>query len=143
MVVVAILAILIAIALPTFLGARAPAQDKQAETILRTSLIAAHVGETDTGDYTWVTPSALSLLESSVVFVDAATPANASARQVSVGTGVGPAGTYVVMVSRSAAGRCFALLEQTADTTHYLADVVPACQASAFDMSSAWSPTPW
>src|ERR1700758_2160842 len=95
MVVVAILAILLAIALPTFLGARKPAQDRQAETILRASLSAARVGATDTGDYTWVSYNTMQQLETSVAYVDGVTPAEAAAHQVSVGTGVAGGDTYV------------------------------------------------
>ena len=140
MVVVAVIGILIAIAIPTFLGARAPAQDRQAETILRTSLIAVRVGASDTGDYAWVSSGTMQPLESSVAYVDDVTPAAAASHQVSVGTGVSAGNAYVIFVSRSAAGRCFGVFEQAAAPTQYLAQVVPSCQASAFNPSSAWTP---
>ncbi len=143
MVVIAVIAILITIAIPTFLGARKPAQDRQAETILHTSLVAARVGAADTGDYSWVTPGALQVLETSVAYLDPATPADAGSHEVSVGTGVVSGSTYVIMVSRSAAGRCFGVFEQGAAATQYLAEVVPSCSAAAFDPSSSWSATAW
>ena len=52
MVVVLILGILIAIALPTYAGARQRAEDKAAESNLRTSLAAAQVWWSDQGLYT-------------------------------------------------------------------------------------------
>jgi prepilin-type N-terminal cleavage/methylation domain-containing protein len=52
MVVVLILGILIAIALPTYAGARQRAEDKAAESNLRTALAAAQVWWSDAGLYT-------------------------------------------------------------------------------------------
>ena len=51
MVVVLIIGILIAIALPTFLGARERAQDRAAQSSLRNALAAAKTAYTDDGDY--------------------------------------------------------------------------------------------
>ncbi|HEY1738048.1 MAG TPA: prepilin-type N-terminal cleavage/methylation domain-containing protein [Acidimicrobiia bacterium] len=143
MVVFSVLAILVLIAVPMFLGARKPAQDKQAEAILHTSLADVKIGATDTGDYSWVSWSAMQALESSVNYVDAATPAAANSRQVSVGTGLMNGNIYVIMVSKSAAGRCFALFEQLAGATGYRADVVPSCEADAYQPLSGWSPGGW
>ncbi len=143
MMVVAIMAVLLLIAVPTFLGARTPAQDKHAETLLHTSLLAARVGAADSGDYTWVTPSAMAQYETSVSYLGGSSPAQAGANQVSIGTGLIGGDAYVIMTSRSSGGRCFALLERSEATTGYLAAVVPACQADAFDPASAWAPQGW
>ncbi len=51
MVVVLIIGILIAIALPTFLGARERAQNRAAQSSLRNALVAAKTAYTDDGDY--------------------------------------------------------------------------------------------
>jgi len=51
MVVVLIIAILIAIAIPTFLGARTRAQDRAAQASLRNALVAAKSIYTDKQDY--------------------------------------------------------------------------------------------
>src|SRR5262245_46834994 len=51
MVVVLIIGILIAIALPTFLGARERAQNRAAQSSLRNALVAAKTAYTDTSDY--------------------------------------------------------------------------------------------
>src|SRR5436189_5498212 len=52
MVVVLIIGILIAIALPTFLGARQRAQNRAAQAGLRNALVAAKTVFTDNNDYT-------------------------------------------------------------------------------------------
>jgi len=54
MVVVLIIGILIAIALPTFLGARERAQNRAAQSSLRNALAAAKTGYTDTSDFSGV-----------------------------------------------------------------------------------------
>ena len=51
MVVVLIIGILVAIALPTFLGARTRAQNRAAPSSLRNALVAAKTMYTDTSDY--------------------------------------------------------------------------------------------
>ena len=56
MVVVLIIGILIAIALPTFLGARERAQNRAAQSSLRNALVAAKTAYTDTSDYSAATP---------------------------------------------------------------------------------------
>ena len=55
MVVVLIIGILIAIALPTFLGARERAQNRAAQSSLRNALVAAKTAYTDTSDYSTAT----------------------------------------------------------------------------------------
>ncbi len=58
MVVVLIIGILVAIALPTFLGARQRAQNRAAQSSLRNALVAAKTAYTDTSDYTGADTSA-------------------------------------------------------------------------------------
>ena len=55
MVVVLIIGILIAIALPTFLGARTRAQNRAAQSDLRNALVAAKTMYTDNSSYTLAT----------------------------------------------------------------------------------------
>ena len=70
MVVVLIIGILVAIALPTFLGARTRAQDKAAESLLRNGIAAAKTYFTDSDSYMGFDapgpPSAASLIEASI-----------------------------------------------------------------------------
>jgi type IV pilus assembly protein PilA len=70
MVVVLIIGILIAIALPTFLGARERAQDRAAQSSLRNALAAAKTIFTDTDDYSRVNTTTLGDAETSLEFVD-------------------------------------------------------------------------
>lgn len=83
MVVVLIIGILIAIAIPTFLGARARAQDRAAQSSLRNTVTSAKVLYTDDEDYTQATVGPLGLAEPSLSFVVAGT-ASADPNTVSV-----------------------------------------------------------
>ena len=69
MVVVLIIGILIAIALPTFLGARSRAQNRAAQSSLRNALVSAKTIFTDANDYTQATVTALAAAEPSLTFV--------------------------------------------------------------------------
>ena len=72
MVVVLIIGILIAIALPTFLGARKRAQDRSAQSNLRNALTAAKTAFTDNDNYSTATVTVLTTGEPELTFV--ATP---------------------------------------------------------------------
>src|SRR5438067_13930624 len=67
MVVVLIIAILIAIAIPTFLGARQRAQDKQAQSNIRNALTTEKTYYVDNQAYT-ATVASLSAIENSLDF---------------------------------------------------------------------------
>ena len=69
MVVVLIIGILVAIALPTFLGARQRAQNRAAQSSLRNALVAAKTAYTDTSDYTGADTSAELLADRAVTDV--------------------------------------------------------------------------
>jgi type IV pilus assembly protein PilA len=69
MVVVLIIGILIAIALPTFLGARARAQDRAAQSDLRNGLAAAKTFFTDDDTYSGFTVTAADGIEPSLNWV--------------------------------------------------------------------------
>jgi type IV pilus assembly protein PilA len=72
MVVVLIIGILIAIALPTFLGARQRAENRAAEASLRNALVAAKTAYTDNDNYAGATTTGLSAIEPSLTYVGAA-----------------------------------------------------------------------
>jgi len=86
MVVVLIIGILIAIALPTFLGARTRAQNRAAESNLRGALVAAKTAFTDAGSYVGATSASTGLpsIEGSLTY-NAAGIASTSTNVVSVG----------------------------------------------------------
>src|SRR3954469_8628061 len=81
MVVVLIIAILLAIAIPSFLGARGKAQDRAAQSNVRNALTAEKTFFTDQQVYT-ATSTALTAIEPSLAYV-AGTPAG-GAKEVQV-----------------------------------------------------------
>ena len=72
MVVVLIIGILVAIALPTFLGARERAQNRAAQSSLRNALVAAKTAYTDVSDYSTATAALLPAIEPSLTYTTAA-----------------------------------------------------------------------
>jgi type IV pilus assembly protein PilA len=74
MVVVLIIGILVAIALPTFLGARARAQDKATESNLRNGLAAAVTFYVDGATYSGFNVATATLAEPSLKWVSPAAP---------------------------------------------------------------------
>jgi type IV pilus assembly protein PilA len=126
MVVVLIIGILIAIALPTFLGARSRAQDKQSQSSLRNSLAAAKTAYTDGDTYVGVDETLLPSLEPSLGFVAAgvasAGPNSISVDDVSATTWVGAA------LSKS--GTCFAIKDVITTGVTYAKGFAGACSAS-------------
>ena len=71
MVVVLIIGILIAIALPTFLGARERAQNRAAQSSLRNTLVAAKTQYTDDSDFSAVSQTSLDAIEPALTYVTA------------------------------------------------------------------------
>ena len=108
MVVVLIIGILVAIALPTFLGARERAQNRAAQSSLRNALVAAKTAYTDDSAYTAANDAGLTLIEPSLDFVD--DPAESTGpTQVSVSISQAASGVDQVWsaASLSEAGGCF------------------------------------
>ena len=126
MVVVLIIAILIAIAIPTFLGARQRVQDRAAQSSLRNALASAKTLYTDNQDYTSATVAAMGEAEPSLTFVDGTT-ASTKSKEVSIAT---PASNLVVMVSESASGKCFAMRDNTQGPGTQFATITGTCDAS-------------
>lgn len=114
MVVVLIIAILIAIAIPTFLGARTKANDRAVQSNLRNAHSNAKTVFTDSEDYGDNTSlvAALRLAEPALTFD---TAASAAPKEVSVDVPVvvAPAvATTVYMAGLSKSGDCFAVRSQ-------------------------------
>jgi type IV pilus assembly protein PilA len=113
MVVVLIIGILIAIALPTFLGARQRAQNRAAQSGLRNALASAKTLYTDNDNYSTVTVTNMTAAEPSLTFAAAGTastgPSNISiAENAAVDNGV-PANQEFSAASLSDSGTCFYL----------------------------------
>ena len=112
MVVVLIIGILIAIALPTFLGARTRAQNKAAQSDLRNALVAAKTMYTDTSSYASATNTGLATVEGSLTYTNAAS--TTAAPLVSVMTA--PTATVWAAARMSAGGDCFGIRDNVAST---------------------------
>ena len=118
MVVVLIIGILVAIALPTFLGARNRANDKAAQSGVRNALAAAKTCFTDSDDYTPCDDAKLGTIETALTFqpggTDSTGPSDVS---VAVDTTVTPATIGLAAWSKS--DTCFSVLDYPASGTLY------------------------
>jgi type IV pilus assembly protein PilA len=114
MVVVLIIAILIAIAIPTFLGARRRAQDRQAQSNLRNALTAEKTYYSDKQAYTSTSSDLLSI-ESSLSYVTTGT-ALAKSREVKVELASGN-DQIVCLTTESASGTTFVLGDIASSST--------------------------
>jgi len=109
MVVVLIIGILIAIALPTFLGARKRAQDRSAQSNLRNALTAAKAAFTDNDDFTTATVAVLTTAEPTLTFQAAVSTAPKEISIVSGGYTTNAATTFDSWAGAvmSDSGTCF------------------------------------
>jgi type IV pilus assembly protein PilA len=151
MVVVLIIGILIAIALPTFLGARNRANDKAAQSGLRNALAAAKTCFTDHDTYDDTAGSGdvcssaaeggvLDSIETSLGFVESDT-SSADPNTVSVFVEDGD-NWWASAYSKS--GTCFAIHDDATSGTEYGSaasdgtDCAADTDASGFTMSASW-----
>jgi type IV pilus assembly protein PilA len=117
MVVVLIITILIAIAIPTFLGARSRAQDRAAQSNLRNALTAEKTYYVDNQAYT-ADPTVLAGIEPPLTWV--ADAAVAATGRVYVAKSTSTGGTTddtVILGAKSASGTCFYLRDQATKGT--------------------------
>ena len=136
MVVVLVIAILLAIAVPTFLGARERSQDRAAQSSLRNALTAAKVAFVDSGDYRGATAAGLLAIEPSLDF-KSTTVASADDDEVSIGTNAGNTIFYAAAISES--GTCFHMRDDSQGTagTEYNSST-GACTATATIALGTW-----
>jgi type IV pilus assembly protein PilA len=126
MVVVLIIGILIAIALPTFLGARTRAQNRAAQSDLRNALVAAKTMYTDNSSYALADSAATGLVtvEPSLCYVATGTASVASGATCVTGTGaaslsVSAAATTWAAARMSASGTCYWIKDTSTGGTTY------------------------
>jgi type IV pilus assembly protein PilA len=132
MVVVLIIAILLAIAVPTFLGARERAQNTGARADLRNAMVAAQVHYSETEDYRLLTPAILKSIEVSLDYDDNIDNADYD----TVGfTDAGP--RQLVMVRQSRSGDYFCMAVGTGATQTGRADTVAAID-SVVECTGGW-----
>jgi type IV pilus assembly protein PilA len=113
MVVLLIIGILMAIAIPTYLGERNHAEDKAAQTTLRNALGTIDALYTQNGDFETVLPLAVP-----VSVVQAAEPAIQWSQSSSGPNQVGVQATghnSAVMVAKSLSGKCFWIMDVETD----------------------------
>jgi type IV pilus assembly protein PilA len=133
--VVAIIGILLAIAVPTFIGARSRSNDRAAQTLVRNLLVSAKTA--DINGIPSVTGIQADEPTLHVVAADAEGQAKASEVSVLVGEVAGE--QFMILASRSASGSCFAVLEPEHASTRYQTRAAGACTADSFDPAVGWS----
>jgi type IV pilus assembly protein PilA len=111
MVVVMIIAVLIAIAIPSFLGFRKSAQDRSAQSELRNVLLSEKAYWLDNGDYTQ-TAADITAFEPNASI--AAAPANGVYIDLN-----GASSDIVCMVRTAESGNTFAIWESSSAGTYY------------------------
>jgi type IV pilus assembly protein PilA len=144
MVVVLIIGILLAIAIPTFLGARDRANNRSAQSNLRNALTAEKVLYTDNQVYTDSAavgpPTGISLLQGVEPSLTWATAVSATSARTVVAKTFGATPTTVVLYDKSATGTCFYIGDVSAPATnpgtYYMKDTGCAA-ASVTDPSLA------
>jgi type IV pilus assembly protein PilA len=114
-VVVLIIGILIAIALPTFLGARKRAQDRGAQSNLRNGVAAAKTFFTDKSSYLGFDNLAGTAVEPSLKWVVAADPAG-TVNNVDIGVATK---TDLTLIAVSDSGQYFCLKDNTSTGTTF------------------------
>jgi type IV pilus assembly protein PilA len=129
MMVVLIIAILMAVMLPMFLGARARANDRAMQTSLRNAVTAARAVYVDGQDYTQATPARLNAEGVPVKFV-AATATPQSQNEISDNPATT---TYIVMSGLSKSGTCFYVADDMAayGTVYAKVTTTATCAAAA------------
>jgi type IV pilus assembly protein PilA len=139
MIVLLIVGILIAIAVPMFLGTRGRAQDRSAQSTLRNALTAAKAEYVQTGTYATVDETALNASEPSLSFVsqsdESTGPTIVSVHPVSA--------TVWVAVALSDSGTCFGIKDDLADQTTYARITTGQCKAAGAVGSATWVTGNW
>jgi type IV pilus assembly protein PilA len=141
MVVVLIIGILLAIAIPTFLGARNRANDVSAQSNLRNALTAEKVLYTDNQTYTASVSGTNTTLTGVEPALTWSGSVSSTSNRVVVAT-TADSGTTVVLEDESATGTCFYIgdVAGTANTGTYYAQSA-GCTTTPVDPTGATSPS--
>jgi type IV pilus assembly protein PilA len=144
MVVVLIIAILLAIAIPSFLGARGKAQDRAAQSNARNALTAEKTYYTDNQVYTEL-PADLTAIEPSLTYVAGFAAAQGSkevgVKKGDVSTGATVTGAVVCVTTASATGTTYVVKDIAAGTnagTWFKKAAVAACDDSTAGFTDKW-----
>ncbi len=128
MVVVLIIGILVAIALPTFLGARNRANDKAAQSGVRNGVAAAKTCFTDDDSYQLCDGAALGAIETSLDF-SVAVSNDPGEISVVVDDNTDPA-TVIGLAAYSKSGSCFYLQDDPQSGTTFGTGTGPDCDGA-------------
>ena len=138
MVVVLIIAILIAIAIPTFLGARGRANDRAAQSNLRNALTAEKTYFTDQQVYTDNTANGITAIEPSLSYTGTAASLASTGNLVyAVTSTTTTTNDTVTLGAQSGSGKCFWLRDNTATGTKYASSSAP-CAVPGTINGSSW-----
>jgi type IV pilus assembly protein PilA len=141
MVVVLIIGILVAIALPTFLGARNRANDKAAQSGVRNALAAAKTIFTDTDDYSTVDATTLQATEPSLTYTTSTGPTVVDFEVRDTASGL--ANGAVALVALSKSGTCFGLLDEADTGTAFYKDGGGSTTCAASDIGGTIGTAGW
>jgi prepilin-type N-terminal cleavage/methylation domain-containing protein len=126
MVVVLVMAILLTIGLPTFLGVRSRFEDRASEEGLRNAVLSARILFTDAATFASSNPAQLVQMDPNACYVAAATQAVASGAVCVSGSGgaslsvwgQGPSPNQFSVAGLSASGTCFLILDSLGGTLY-------------------------
>ena len=147
MVVVLIIGILIAIALPTFLGARQRAEARAAQSSVRNALVAAKTSYTDVDSYNNVSVNNLTSIEPSLTY-QAAASTGPTTVSFAIGTNGALTDQEVGLAAMANSGTCYFLRDDAniggtnPPGTHYGSTTTPASCTGAFAQTNA-NATSW
>jgi type IV pilus assembly protein PilA len=134
--VVTIIGVLLAIAVPTFLGARGRSNDRAAQTLVRNLLVSAKTSDINGS----ASAAGIQADEPTLHVVAANAAAQAKESEVSVWVDTVAGEQFMILASRSASGSCFAVLEPEHASTRYQERPAGApCTADSFDPTVGWS----
>jgi type IV pilus assembly protein PilA len=132
MMVILVIAILIVIALPTFLGARERAWDRAAQANIRNAFAAERAYYTDTLTYT-TDPVQMTAIEAAITYLDGDTPLVEGV----VYLHLHPIPNEIFVSARSSSGTCLYLREIDGGGTQFAIDI--ACGVADTQVySRAW-----
>lgn len=142
LIVILILAILMAITIPNFLGSRQKAGDRSAQQVLRTAASSVKAYSSDVDDFTGVTAASLAAQEPNIDWKDGSVTASGNDRPV--GFDVPATNTKVITLTAPGADKvCWLIqvhLDATADQYGAIKDTAtcdPAAAAASWDATKA------
>jgi type IV pilus assembly protein PilA len=133
MTVILIIAVLVLLALPTFLGARTRAYDASAKANIRNAFAAERAYYTDTLTYT-TNPATMTAIEAAITYVDGDTPLVTDV----VYLHLHPVPNELFVSAKSTSGMCFYLREVDGGGAEFASD--PACAVAD---TQTYSRTAW